>query len=158
MEFERAIRALSAAGVEFVLVGGVAATLHGSASVTYDLDICYARTRLNLLRLASTLAPFRPRPRGCPVDQPFSWDWTTLATSTLLTLRTDLGDINLLGEVAGVGSHDDVRGAAVEVEAFGRRVWTMDLPGLIRAKRAAGRLKDLSIIPELESLLEAGER
>lgn len=64
MELGRALKALCDAGVDFVIVGGVAATFHGSAQVTYDLDICYSRSLDNLNRLVKALAPFAPRPRG----------------------------------------------------------------------------------------------
>jgi len=64
-------------------------------------------------------------------------------------LDTDLGEISLLAEVAGLGS--------VAMEAFGRRVWTLDLKSLIKSKRAAGMARDLLELPELESLLEAEE-
>ena len=59
------------AGVEFIVIGGVAATVHGSSYVTEDLDICYARTDANLKRVAAALAPFHPRLRGAPEDVPF---------------------------------------------------------------------------------------
>ena len=76
---------------------------------------------------------------------------------TVFTLDTDLGRIDLLAEVAGLGSWDEVKGTCVRLPAFCREVLTLDLDSLIRAKRAAGRLKDLLVLPELESLLEAGE-
>ena len=62
-----------------------------------------------------------------------------------------------MGKVAGVGGWDEVRKGCVKLSAFDREVWTLDLPSLIRAKRAAGRLKDLLVLPELESLLEAAD-
>jgi hypothetical protein len=71
MEFETAIQALTDAGVEFVLIGGVCAQLQGSAAVTFDVDVCYSRSALNLRRLVGALAPFHPRPRGFPEEFPF---------------------------------------------------------------------------------------
>jgi len=157
VQFEKAVQALCDAGVDFVIIGGVSATFHGSARVTYDLDICYSRAAINLRRLASALAPFHPRPRGFSDELPFVWDERTLRNGTVFTLRTDLGEIDLLAEVAGLGSYDDLKDCAIALEAFDRRVATLDLPSLIRAKRAAGREKDLSALAELESLLEAEE-
>jgi hypothetical protein len=75
----------------------------------------------------------------------------------LFTLSTDLGVIDLLGEVSGVGDFQAVKAKAVQVCAFEREVWTLDLPALIRAKQAAGRPKDLKALPEVESLLAARE-
>ena len=135
MQFDKALQSLCDADVDFVVVG----------------DHARSSTR----RLVSALTPFHPRPRGL-ADLPFIWDEATLRNSTVLTLQTDIGEIDLLAEVAGLGSFEDVKRHSITLEAYERKVATLDLPGLIRAKRAAGREKDLSIIPELESLLESG--
>jgi hypothetical protein len=157
MHFERAVQSLCDAGVDFVIIGGLAATLHGSARVTYDLDICYSRAAANLRRLASALSGFHPRPRGFPAELPFVWDEATLRNATVLTLQTDVGEIDLLAEVAGLGNFAAAKQHSIVVDAFDRKVATLDLPALIRAKRAAGREKDLAALPELEGLLEAGD-
>jgi hypothetical protein len=157
MQFESALKALCDAKVEFVVIGGVAASFHGSAHVTFDLDICYSRNAANLRRLAEALAPFHPRLRDFPPGLPFIWDESTLRNGSLFTLVTDLGHIDLLGEVLGLGGYDEVKARSNVVEAYGRRIPTLDLTALITAKRAAGRDKDLLVLPELESLLEAEE-
>jgi hypothetical protein len=157
MQFETAVHALCDAEVDFVVIGGLSANLHGSAQVTLDLDVCYSRANANLKRIVAALAPFHPRPRGFPETLPFIWDDATLRNATVLTLLTDLGEIDLLAEVAGLGSWDDVKAGSVEVEAFERTISILDLPSLILAKRATGRAKDLAALPELESLLEALE-
>ena len=156
MNFEVAIQRLSDAGVDFVVIGGWAAIFHGSAHVTNDLDICYSRDSENLRKLAAALAPYHPRPRGFPDHLPFVWDFTTLANGTVFTLATDLGIIDLLAEVTGIGSYNDVRAASLEVDAFDRRIKALNLQALIQSKKAVGRPKDLLILPELEGLLEAG--
>ena len=117
MNFETALQSLCDAGVDFVVIGGWAAIFHGSAHVTNDLDICYSRDSENLQKLAATLAPYHPRPRGFPDPLPFVWDATTLAHGTIFTLTTDLGIIDLLAEVSGIGSYTAVREASLEVEA-----------------------------------------
>jgi hypothetical protein len=155
MNFIRAVQCLVDAQVDFVIVGGWSAILHGSAHVTNDLDLCYSRDRENLHRLADALAPWHPRLRDFPPDLPFAWGEDTLRNGMLFTLSTDLGVIDLLGEIDGVGTFDAIKAEAVRVSAFDREVWALDLPALIRSKRAAGRAKDLQILPELESLLEA---
>jgi predicted nucleotidyltransferase len=157
VQFETAVQLLCDAGVDFVVVGGVAATFHGSVRVTYDLGLFYSRAVSNLRRLVAALARFHPRPRGLSENLPFVWHEAMLRNSSLLTLQTDLGEIDLLAEVAGLGSYGEVKARAVVVSAFGRQVSTLDLQSLIAAKRAAGREKDLSALPELESLLEAGD-
>jgi hypothetical protein len=80
-----------------------------------------------------------------------------LRNSTVLTPQTDLGEIDLLAEVAGLGGWDEVSARSVKIDAFERTISILDLPSLIQAKRAAGREKDLAALPELESLLEATE-
>ncbi len=157
MEFEKAVQTLADAGVDFVVIGGVAAVFHGGGRADYVLEICYSRSPSNLRRLAGALAPFHPRPREFPASLPFLWDERTLQNGTVFTLGTDLGAIDLLAEVAGLGGYDQVKAHSTVVEAFGRQVATLDLPGLIQSKRAAGRERDLSALPELESLLEAEE-
>ena len=156
MQFEKALHVLCDGDVQFAVIGGLSGTLHGSARVTYDLAICYSRGAANLRSLARALEPFHPRPRGFPADVPFLWDEATLRTGTIFTLQTDIGEIDLLAEVTGLGTFDDVKKHAITVEAFERQFLTLDLPGLIQAKRASGREKDLAALPELESLLEAG--
>ena len=73
----------------------------------------------------------------------------------MLTLETDLGEIDLLAEVAGLGGWNEVNERAITVSIFDRSIRTLDLPSLIAAKRAAGREKDLAALPELESILES---
>lgn len=157
MQLGKTVRVLCDAGVEFVIVGGVAAALHGSAIVTIDLDVCYSRSSLNLRRLAAALEPFRPRPRDFPGDLPFVLDESALRNGMNFTLRTGLGDLDLLGEVSGIGGYDEAVARSIAVEAFGRRVLALDLRSLIESKRAAGREKDLATLPALEGLLEAEE-
>jgi hypothetical protein len=157
MNFDAAVQSLADAGVVFVIIGGWAAILHGSVHTTGDLDICFSRERENLKRLAKALAPYHPRLRDFPPDLPFIWDDTTLRNGTVFTLSTDLGVIDLLAEVAGVGDFTAVKDHSITVDAFERKVLTLDLPSLIRSKRAAGRVKDLQVLPELESLADAQE-
>jgi len=117
----------------------------------------FSRTRPHLDRLVAALAPFHPQPRGFPEGLPFLWEPATLRNGTLFTLETELGSIDLLAEVAGIGTFEDVKAHSVEMNAFDRRIATLDLSSLIQAKRAAGRDKDQEALRELESLLEASE-
>jgi hypothetical protein len=157
MNFLKVIQALVDAGVEFVIIGGWSAILHGSSHTTRDLDLCFSRSRANLQKLVQALAPFHPRLRDLPAELPFVWDEATLRNGTLFTLSTDLGSVDLLAEVSGIGDFTQVREVSVRLVAFDRQIWTLNLPALIHAKKAAGRQKDLQILPELEGLLEARE-
>ncbi|MQA90974.1 MAG: hypothetical protein GEU90_12165 [Gemmatimonas sp.] len=151
---ERLLIALADGGVEFIIVGGVAARAHGSARLTDDLDVAYSRTPSNLERVAKALAPLEPYLRGVPPGLPFEWSVATLRAGLNFTLTTAAGPIDLLGEITGAGSYEELRRHALEVTAFDRNVLVLDLPWLIRVKRAAGRPKDLEVVAELEALQE----
>lgn len=141
-------------GVHFILVGGMAASLHGSARVTFDVDVVYDRTRPNLERIVKLLKPFKPYLRGAPPGLPFSLDLSTLRNGLNFTLTTDVGDLDLLGEIVGGGKYDDLLPHTFLAEAFGVKFRCVDLQTLIKLKRAAGRPKDLESIAELQALLE----
>ena len=146
------------AGVEFVLVGGLAATAHGSARLTLDADIVYARTPENIARLVNALKRYGPYLRGAPPGLPFRWDAETIQRGLNFTLTTKLGSVDLLGEIVGGGGYADLLSESIEVKAFGVTCRCLDLDALIRVKRAAGRPKDLEVIAELEALRDERDR
>jgi hypothetical protein len=152
-DFQRLIDALAENRVEFVIIGAVALVLHGSPRVTQDLDICYARNPENLERLAAALAPFHPSLRGAPPGLPFILDRRTLQAGLNFTLTGEPGDFDILGEVQGVGGYEQVAADAVPMEVYGHRVLVMSLSALQKAKRSAGRLKDLPDLAEIERML-----
>lgn len=154
IDFRGLLRSLSEAGVQFIIVGGAAATAHGAARLTQDLDIVYRRDAENLKRLAAALSPHEPYLRGAPPDLPFLFDAETLRRGLNFTLTSKLGDVDLLGEIAGGGAHDDLLPDSIEIELFGIRCRCLGLRKLIEVKRAAGRPKDFEAIAELEALLE----
>jgi hypothetical protein len=154
MKQYEAIKCLAQNNVAFVIIGGVAITSHGSSYITKDLDFCYKRTRENLKNIVSALSPFNPKPRDFPENLPYIFDESTLLNATNFTFQTDIGDIDLLGEVAGVGNYEAVENESVIMELFDFDVKVLSLNGLIKAKRAAGRPKDLLVLPELEALKE----
>ncbi len=151
-DFERLFRSLHKGRVEYVLIGGVAATVHGSSRLTQDVDVCYARTNSNLDRIVRALRPLKPYLRGAPRGLPFEWSARTLRAGLNFTLTTTAGDIDLLGEVTGGGGYDDLIGHTMEISLFGTPVRCLDLEWLIATKRAAGRPRDLEAIAELEAL------
>lgn len=151
-DFERLLGSLAEGGVRFVIVGGVAATIHGSARLTMDLDVVYDRSRENIRRLAAALAPLNPYLRGAPPGLPFRFDEHTVHAGLNFTLISDAGAIDLLGEMTGVGTFDDLTERTTEVLLFGGTYRCIDLDTLITAKRAAGRPKDLEVIAELETI------
>jgi predicted nucleotidyltransferase len=144
--------------VRFILIGGGAAALLGSARLTYDVDLVYARDAENIDRLVEALAPQNPYLRGAPPGLPFRWDRATIEAGLNFTLTTDVGDLDLLGEVAGGGRYDELFPFTQEVSAFGVSFRVVTLEGLIQLKRAAGRPKDLEVLAELQALLEERNR
>ena len=156
MSFASMLSGLTKKKVRFVVVGGVAAAAHGSSRVTNDLDICYdAETVANIAALASLLAEWRAYPRGVEegLTRSFIMDDRTLRNAPILTLTTREGDIDVMDRIAGVGPYDAVRRRSETVSALGVRFRVLDLPSLIKAKRAAGRPRDFDHLPELEALL-----
>ena len=146
------------ARVEFIIVGGVACNVHGSARATFDIDIVYARTADNIDRLVRALAPLKPYLRGAPPGLPFTFDAKTLRSGLNFTFETTLGDIDALGEVTGGGAYEQLLPATLEIELFGFRCRCVTLEMLIHLKRSAGRTKDLEVIAELEAIAEERQR
>jgi hypothetical protein len=118
----------------------------------------YARSRANLERLENTLAPLRPYLRGAPQGLPFRLDVATLQSGLNFTLTTDIGELDLLGEVAGGGRYEDLLPESETLDLFGLSCRCLRLEALIRVKRAAGRPKDFEAVAELEALAEERRR
>ncbi len=154
IHFDTVFGVLVRSGVEFIVIGGAAATIHGSARVTRDVDIVYRRTAENLRRMVDALSPYSPYLRGAPAGLPFRWDENTLRRGLNFTLTTSIGDLDLLGEVTGGGNFEALLAHSSPVQAFGIECLCLNLDKLIQVKRAAGRPKDLEAIAELEALRE----
>ena len=152
------LRLLTEHGVEFIIIGGAAAVIHGSSRLTQDLDIAYRRSPENLARLINALKAQAPYLRGAPPGLPFEWSEATLQMGMNFTLEIKLGQLDMLGEVTGGGRYEDLLDHSMEVEVFGVQCRCLDLEALIRTKRAAGRPKDLEAIAELEAILEERQK
>lgn len=151
---EKQTRLLGRFEIECVIVGGVAATLHGSEIPTTDLDVCYARNPSNLEKLATALQSANARLRAAPEGLPFILDAETLRRGLNFTFTTNVGTLDLMGEVRGVGYYEDVLAGSVAYELFGYKFPVIEIGKLIAAKRSAARPKDLIAIPELEAIQE----
>lgn len=152
------VRLLNEHNIEFIVIGGWAAALHGSARSTSDVDVVYSRTPANIRRLAAALLSHRPYLRGAPPGLPFLWDERTIQSGLNFTLTTDLGDLDFLGEVAGGGTYEQLLPSTQEVTVSGLTCRCVTLDRLIQLKRAAGRPKDLEAIAELQTILEERTR
>lgn len=151
-DFKQVLEILLRGDVQFVLIGGLAANVHGTARVTYDIDVVYARADDNLKKLAQALEPISPYLRGAPPGLPFKLDAKTLRGGLNFTLDTALGDVDLLGEATGGGTYEQLIATAERIDAFGHRVPCASIDMLIRMKTAAGRPKDFEALAELEAL------
>lgn len=150
---------LVAARVRFVVVGGVAGALHGSERVTNDLDIVYdARDPPTVNALAMLLAEWDAYPRAVERGLPFIMDVRTLHAAPILTLVTREGDLDVLDRIDGVGDYVKIAAHLERMTAFGIAFDVLDLPTLIRAKRAIARPKDQEALLELEALQEERKR
>lgn len=146
------LESLAVGGVRFIVIGGIAATAHGSARVTLDVDCVYARDPENIVRLVAAIRPLNPSLRGAPPGLPFRFDEPTVRAGLNFTLETDAGPIDLFGEVAGGGTFDQLLPRTAELRIFGHSCRVVTLEALIALKRAAGRPKDLEAIAELQAI------
>ncbi|MDX6697286.1 MAG: hypothetical protein QOE65_683 [Solirubrobacteraceae bacterium] len=155
----RLLRELVARGVDFVVVGGMAMVLHGSARVTRDLDLSYAIDGANLDLLGRVLIDLGAKLRGVDEDVPFVPDGRTLRRTGILTLDTPAGWLDLLFQPAGAPPYEELRRRAVRMDLGGFGVLVASLDDLAAMKRAAGRPIDLIDLEEIEvirRLTEAG--
>ena len=152
-DFRALIRLLADNNIEFIIVGGAAATAHGSARLTSDLDVVYERSSENIRRIVEALRSNQPYLRGAPPGLPFDWSAQTIEKGLNFTLTTTLGALDLLGEIVGGGGYKELLPHTIDIEVAGVNCKCLGLERLIVVKRAAGRPKDLEVIAELEQIL-----
>jgi predicted nucleotidyltransferase len=151
------LKRLVAHGVDFVVVGGIAMVGHGSARMTRDLDICYATDPANLEALGRAMVELGARLRGVDDEVPFAPDARTLRQTSILTLDSPDGRIDLLARPAGAPAYDQLRSHAERVTLDGIAVLIASLDDLEAMKRAAGRpidridLEEIAVIRQLRA-------
>lgn len=150
--------ALRDADVRFVLIGGLASQVHGSPSLTLDVDICFALDRDNLERLAGVLADLSAIRRDLPVGVVAPIDVRALRAGDVFTLRTRYGDLDLLARPDPGFDHDILANQAISAEILGVVVRVASLDDLMAMKRAAGRPKDRIELEILGALREELDR
>ena len=150
------LRALDAAGVQFVVIGGIAAITHGSPQITRDLDIVFATNDENLERLAGALQDLEATLRGVTDDVPFVPDARTLRHIRVLTLDTVHGPLDVMVQPDGSKGYDQLRASSIEAIVEGTAVRVAGLDDLIAMKKAAGRPKDRIYVEELEAIKRLG--
>ena len=153
LDIEKLLDVLDRHDVRYVLIGGVAARLHGSPDLTEDVDITPERSRVNLRRLGAALREIHARLRGAEdVDWPV--DERALGNVEVLTLTTDCGLLDICFRPAGGQSYEQLTANAQAYDVFGVRIAVASLDDIIASKTAAGRNKDLRGLATLHALRE----
>lgn len=153
LDATRILRELTQRGVDFVVIGGLAAVLHGSARITQDIDICFATDDVNLHALGDVLVGLNARLSGVEETVPFVADAATLRNVEGLTLDTDAGKLDVLARPAGFPGYATLRAQSDRFDIEGTSFMVASIPDMLAMKAAAGRPKDLSDIAELEAIL-----
>lgn len=141
-----------------MIIGGIAATLQGSTTITRDFDVCYSRDRTNVERLASALRELNARLRGVDGDVPFQLDAASLRNGLNFTFKTKHGDFDCLGDPGGGFDYELLKRNADKVNVAGLKVIVASLDDLIAMKRAAGRNKDRIEVENLSALREVRDK
>jgi predicted nucleotidyltransferase len=152
------LRVLAENDVKLVVIGGVSGNLHGSTTLTEDIDVMYSRDRANLKRLGSALTMRNARVRGAPLGVPFKSDASTLLNGLNFNFETKFGPLDCLGEAAGGFTYDNLARNAERYPIEGLEITTASLDDLIRMKRAAGRIKDRIEVENLSALREVRDK
>lgn len=153
-DLNRLIQRLCDADIEFVIVGGFAAVLHGSSFVTRDLDVCAVLTPESVQKLRDAFRELHPVHRLTSQMLSFLDNPDPGVEVRNLYLRTDIGPLDVLSSIKGVGDFKRVHAESKEIELFSRRCRVISLDDLIRAKEALGREKDLLTVKELRGIRE----
>jgi hypothetical protein len=158
LQLRRLLEVFDRHAVDFLVIGGVAGIIHGSAYPTYDFDVLYARDERNLERMAAALRDLHVTLRNAPPDLPFQIDARTLAAGCNFTFESEFGAFDILGDAEGMRSYDQMRTDAKPDVAWGFPIRVASIDDLIRMKRAAGRAKDKLMAEELVVIAENQRR
>ena len=153
------LKRLNEQNVDFVLIGGMAAIVHGSSVTTSDVDVCVSFSQENLPKILAALSSINPRVRRHPVKMTLSEVVERFDNIKNLYLMTDLGNVDLLGDLPGICSFEELRNRTVILKIapdLSCRVLNIDT--LIAAKHVAGRPKDKLTIHHLEAIKKYGRK
>lgn len=150
-DFNRLLQRLADSGIGFVIVGGYAAVIHGSAYMTRDLDVCAVLTAETVEKLREIFAEWHPKHRMTPQRLSFL-EFPKSGPVQNLYLETDAGIIDILSSILGVGDFERLRAKAEVFEIDGRDYPVIALDDLIQAKEAVARDKDILSAKELRGI------
>ncbi len=149
---QRLLGELVAAGVDFVVVGGLAVIAHGYVRTTKDVDVVYRTTHENIDRLGDVLVGLDARLRGVEDDVPFVPDGRTMRKTRMLTLATTAGWLDLLVDPPGAPSYRELRARSLQIDLGGTTVRIASLRHLKAMKAAAGRPADQADLDGLRTV------
>lgn len=150
---------LTGHGVDYVVIGGIAAVLHGSERNTFDLDVCPDQDPANLDRLGAALIAIEARLRDIVEDVPFVPDGRSLAGVEILTLSTSLGPLDVLTRPHGSPPYSALRRRATQLDiGAAAPVLVASIDDLIAMKRGTDRRKDRDDVERLEALARLQRR
>ena len=149
---------LASAGVDFVVIGGIAVIAHGYERNTKDLDICYSPERANLEVLGEVLIAIGARLRGIEEDIPFVPDARTLLRTQILTLDTQLGGLDLLVDPTGSPGYKLLKQRAERIDFDGHEILIASIEDLLAMKRAANRPQDQTDAQAHDAILRLRRR
>jgi hypothetical protein len=153
-ETESLLKRLHGEGVEFVIIGGICNVLHGVTLVTQDVDVCCRFSPENLRRIEVAVRDLHPVHRQTPERLPFILDDQLARELRNIYLRTDLGVVDFLSEVAGIGGYEAALHASILVDLSFGPCRMLSLDALIRSKEALGREQDLVALRQLRAIQE----
>jgi hypothetical protein len=156
--FSNLIDRLCDNGVEFVIIGGLAGTIHGTTRITQDVDICCKFTAGNLLKLYSAVKDVHPVHRINPKRPILVLNSQNADKFKNLYLGTDIGQLDCLDEVKGIGKFDDVCKNAISIQIGDRVYQVLSLDALIKSKKSLNRLQDKQDILQLQAIKETKQR
>jgi hypothetical protein len=145
---------LTRSQVEFVLVGGAAAYAHGSTMMTQDIDVCGNLSKENVVRLATALAAFQPKHRISKAQPPFTIEQAKEETFKNIYLSTEIGQLDFLGSIKGIGNYDAVKQASENLSMGDFSFKILSISKLIEAKEAMGRPRDQETAAILRNILD----
>ncbi len=140
------------AGVDFVIVGGFAGVVHGCTYITQDIDICCDFRPVTLLSIQKAISDLHPVHRMTPGRKKFELTEQTCSQFKNLYLDTDIGQLDCLSFIDGLGDYGEVRRESelIEVEEIKMRVLSVD--ALIKTKKSMNRIRDKEAVLQLEAI------
>jgi hypothetical protein len=157
-DFLNLLERLAQTGVDFVIVGGFAGVVHGCTYVTQDIDVCCDFSVENLLRLQQALSELHPVHRMTPGRKKLELTKDNCSTFHNLYLDTDIGQLDCLSFIDGVGDFERLKKASVLVKVEDIQIKVLSLDALIESKKALNRPRDKEAVLQLEAIKKSDEQ